>query len=240
MDWKTHFPRPFLCMLYKQIPASWVTITTNLHPILERVEERLVQARREGVCYPPEGQELQAFKYVGPGDVKVIICGQDPYHGPGQAHGLAFSVAAGVPYPPSLRNMLKEAREDLQSDWPVERSFDPEGALGQWARNGVLLLNDVLTVKEGAPGSHADLGWQVFTGGVLDAMAGSEKPLAVLLWGKPAQRHRTRFSKPQHLILEAPHPSPLSAYRGFFGSRPYSQANAWLEQHGVEPVDWMG
>ena len=209
--------------------------------ISAELRTKLVSAYGGGPCHPAIYRVFHAFYSVGiPENVRVVILGQDPYHGPGQAHGLAFSVAAGVPYPPSLRNMLKEAREDLQSDWPIERSFDPEGALGQWARNGVLLLNDVLTVKEGAPGSHADLGWQAFTGGVLDAMAGSEKPLAVLLWGKPAQRHRTRFSKPQHLILEAPHPSPLSAYRGFFGSRPYSQANAWLEQHGVDPVDWMG
>jgi uracil-DNA glycosylase len=177
---------------------------------------------------------------VQPDAVKVVICGQDPYHGPGQAHGLAFSVAPGVPHPPSLRNILKEVSEDVGGHWPFERSFDASGCLGDWARGGVLLLNDVLTVKAGQAGSHAHLGWQTFTGAVLDAVAAQDQPVVVLLWGKPAQAHASRFTHQKHLVLKSPHPSPLSAFRGFFGSKPFSKANAWLEQHGVDPVDWIG
>ena len=227
-------------MLTAQFPKSWSSWAAHLIPLFDALSMKLKAERVLGNCYPASGSELQAFQHLTPGEVKVIICGQDPYHGPGQAHGLAFSVAAGTSYPPSLRNIIKEAREDLQAEWPMERSFDPEGALGHWARSGVLLLNDVLTVRQGNPGSHAHLGWQAFTGGVLDALSRSEQPLVVVLWGKPAQQHASRFYQPMHLILEAPHPSPLSAYRGFFGSRPFSQANAWLVQHGTTPVDWMG
>lgn len=227
-------------MLISQIPSDWSALTADLLPVLSRVQAGLETERSSGICYPDPGQELQAFQSLKPEEIKVIICGQDPYHGPGQAHGLAFSVAAGLAHPPSLRNIIKEVTDDLQTEWPIERSFDPDGALGQWARSGVLLLNDVLTVRRGEPGSHVHLGWQAFTGGVLDALAKREQPFVILLWGKPAQRHAPRFFKPQHLVVQSPHPSPLSAYRGFFGSRPFSKANAWLVQHGVEPVNWTG
>ena len=152
---------------------------------------------------------------------------------------IGFSVAPGVPHPPSLRNILKEVSEDVGGPWPFERSFDASGCLGGWARRGVLLLNDVLTVKAGQAGSHAHLGWQTFTGAVLDAVAAQEQPVVVLLWGKPYRRMRAA-SRTSISVLKSPHPSPLSAFRGFFGSKPFSKANAWLEQHGVDPVDWIG
>jgi uracil-DNA glycosylase len=227
-------------MLFDQLPAEWAAQLHVSHDVLVAIDASLRQERREGVCYPPEGLELQALELVPPAAVKVVICGQDPYHGPGQAHGLAFSVAPGVAHPPSLKNILKEASDDLGQAWPFERSFDASGCLGHWAREGVLLLNDALTVRAGEAGAHAHLGWQEFTGAVLDAVAGLDQPLVVILWGKSAQAHASRFTSQKHLVLKSPHPSPLSAYRGFFGSRPFSKANKWLLRQGQAPVDWMG
>jgi uracil-DNA glycosylase len=227
-------------MLFDQLPAEWGAQLHVSDDVLVAIDASLRQERRKGVCYPPEGLELQALELVSPTAVKVVICGQDPYHGPGQAHGLAFSVAPGVTHPPSLKNILKEAADDLGQPWPFERSFDATGCLGHWAREGVLLLNDTLTVRAGEAGSHAQLGWQEFTGAVLDAVAGRDQPLVVILWGKPAQAHASRFTSQKHLVLKSPHPSPLSAYRGFFGSRPFSKANEWLLRQGQDPVDWMG
>ena len=227
-------------MLFDQLPAEWGAQLHVSDEVLEAIDASVQRARSESVCYPPTGLEFQAMELVSPDAVKVVICGQDPYHGPGQAHGLAFSVAPGVAHPPSLKNIIKEASEDLGQPWHFERSFDASGCLGHWAREGVLLLNDVLTVRAGEAGSHAHLRWQAFTGAVLDAVARQDQPVVVILWGKPAQAHASRFTNSKHLVLKSPHPSPLSAYRGFFGSRPFSKANAWLERQGLEPVDWMG
>lgn len=227
-------------MLFDSVPEEWVHAIDFTAESMNLLGKVLQEERSHFECYPPAGLEFECLRFVLPQDVKVVICGQDPYHSPGQAHGLAFSVAAGVPHPASLRNILKELCSDIGADWPFERSFDADGTLGAWARQGVLLLNDVLTVRQGAPGSHAHLGWQEYTGSVLSAMAKRDQPLVVMLWGKPAQRHAGRFTNPRHLVLTAPHPSPLSAYRGFFGSRPFTQANAWLEQFGEERVNWMG
>ncbi|HBP44596.1 MAG TPA: uracil-DNA glycosylase [Flavobacteriales bacterium] len=227
-------------MIFGQLPIEW---GMRLHlpvGLLESIDAAVQEERLAGICFPPKGQELQALNSLRPEAIKVIICGQDPYHGPGQADGLAFSVAAGVPYPPSLRNIIKEAISDLGQPWPLERSFDEDGCLGSWARQGVLLLNDVLTVRTGEPGSHAHLGWQEFTGALLDLMSDQDQPLVVFLWGERAKAHAWRFTSPKHLILRSSHPSPLSAFRGFFGSRPFSTANAWLEAHGVVPINWMG
>ena len=227
-------------MLFDQLPAEWGAQMHVSDEVLEAIDASVQRERSESICYPPAGLEFQALELVSPDAVKVVICGQDPYHGPGQAHGLAFSVASGVAHPPSLRNIIKEATEDLGQPWPFERSFDASGCLGHWAQEGVLLLNDVLTVRAGEAGSHAHLCWQAFTGAVLDAVARQDQPVVVILWGKPAQAHAYRYTSPKHLVLKSPHPSPLSAYRGFFGSRPFSKANAWLERQGLEPVDWMG
>ena len=222
------------------IPQEWGDLIKHVTFDWERLNRAVEQERQVHPCYPPRGKEFEALLSVPPSRVRVVICGQDPYQGPGQAHGLAFSVSAGVPHPPSLRNIIKEAQVDLDSPWPLEQDFDPAGALGHWAREGVLLLNDVLTVRDGAPGSHASFGWQEVTGAILDAVAQLDEPIAVLLWGKPAQRHAVRFTQDQHAVFEAPHPSPLSAYRGFFGAKPFSKANAWLEAHGKPGVNWMG
>ena len=227
-------------MLFDQLPAEWGNQLHVPDELLEAIDASVRRQRRESICYPPAGLEFQALELVSPDAVKVVICGQDPYHGPGQAHGLAFSVAPGVAYPPSLKNIIKEASDDLDQPWPFERSFDASGCLGHWAREGVLLLNDVLTVRPGEAGSHAQLRWQEFTGAVLDAVARQDQPVVVILWGKPAQAHASRFTSPKHLVLKSAHPSPLSAYRGFFGSRPFSKANAWLERQGTDTVDWMG
>lgn len=184
--------------------------------------------------YPPMNDIMNAFNTTAYHDVKVVILGQDPYHGPNQAHGLSFSVMPGIKHPPSLRNMLQELQEDLGCSIPQN------GTLTKWSQQGVMLLNTVLTVREGQAHSHKEQGWEQFTDAVIDKLASREKPIIFVLWGKPAQRKKSiirNYSTP-HVILEAPHPSPLSAYRGFFGSKPYSKINAQLVQWGEQPIDW--
>ena len=163
----------------------------------------------------------------------MVILGQDPYHGPGQANGLAFSVAPGVKLPPSLQNIFKELQADLQVPPPSSGDLTP------WAQQGVLLLNTVLTVARGQANSHRDFGWQCFTDAVIDAMQASPQPMAFVLWGAQAQKKRPLLqSAAPRLVLCAPHPSPLSSYRGFFGSRPFSQINAFLQENGEQAIDW--
>ncbi|MGY3186853.1 uracil-DNA glycosylase [Lysinibacillus sp. TE18511] len=184
--------------------------------------------------YPPMNDIMNAFNTTAYHDVKVVILGQDPYHGPHQAHGLSFSVMPGIKHPPSLRNMLQELQEDLGCSIPQN------GTLTKWSQQGVMLLNTVLTVRAGQAHSHKEQGWEQFTDAVIDKLASREKPIIFVLWGKPAQRKKSiirNYSTP-HAILEAPHPSPLSAYRGFFGSKPYSKINAQLVQWGEQPIDW--
>jgi len=177
---------------------------------------------------------MNAFYTTAYQHVKVIILGQDPYHGPNQAHGLSFSVKPGIPHPPSLRNMLQELQDDLGCSIPKD------GTLTKWAEQGVMLLNTVLTVRAGQANSHKDQGWEQFTDAVIDKLAAREEPLIFVLWGKPAQRKKQLIRKydTPHVILEAPHPSPLSAYRGFFGSKPYSKINQQLVEWGKQPIDW--
>ena len=206
--------------------------------IWAKLEKALSLARSQVKCYPPKGMELAALGDCEPNDVKAVVLGQDPYHSIGQAHGLAFSVMQGVNLPPSLRNVLKELRDDVGPDSSALNRLGGKGVLACWSEQGVLLLNDVLTVSEGAPGSQATFGWQDITGAVLDVLIESESPKVFILWGNQARRHKERISHPNHLVLEAPHPSPLSAYRGFFGSKPFSQANAWLEEKGLKPIFW--
>lgn len=187
--------------------------------------------------FPTREYVFQAFKHVHPTGTRVVVLGQDPYHGLGQAHGLAFSVQHGVKVPPSLRNILKE----LAADVPATRwREEPAGAglLSGWAVQGVLLLNAVLTVAEGRAGAHRKQGWEALTSAVVKGLADAAGPRVFILWGKSAAECAPLVHRPDHLVLEAPHPSPLSAHRGFFGSRPFSQANQWLEQAGVSPVDW--
>lgn len=184
--------------------------------------------------YPKQEDVMNAFHATSYQDVKVVILGQDPYHGPNQAHGMSFSVQPGIPQPPSLRNMLQELREDLGCPIPNH------GYLMKWAQQGVLLLNTVLTVRAGQAHSHKGKGWEQFTDAVIEKLAAREEPIIFILWGRPAQSKVPIIKKSgaAHVILQAPHPSPLSAHRGFFGSKPYSQVNAQLEAWGKEPIDW--
>ncbi|MDD3289376.1 MAG: uracil-DNA glycosylase [Eubacteriales bacterium] len=175
---------------------------------------------------------FNALKATSRGDAKVVILGQDPYHGPGQAHGMCFSVQPGVPKPPSLVNIFKELQADLGVDPPAD------GHLIQWARQGVLMLNAVLTVREGSPNSHKGKGWETFTDQVIRCLNERERPLVFFLWGANARAKKALITNPAHLILEAAHPSPLSAYNGFFGCRHFSKANAFLEAKGMGAVDW--
>ena len=181
--------------------------------------------------YPPADDIFNAFHFTPLEEVKVVILGQDPYHEPGQAHGLCFSVKPQVPIPPSLVNIYKELEDDLGCYIPNN------GYLEKWARQGVLMLNTVLTVRAHQANSHKDLGWEQFTDAAIRVLAEQDRPMVFVLWGKPAQRKKEMIHNPKHLILESPHPSPLSAYRGFFGSRPFSRSNAYLEQNGLETID---
>jgi uracil-DNA glycosylase len=182
--------------------------------------------------YPAQSDWFTAFKLTAYRDTKVVILGQDPYHHPGQAHGLAFSVQRGVKLPPSLRNVFQELHDDLHIPLPIE------GDLRGWAEQGVLLLNTVLTVREYEPLSHRNRGWEPFTDAVISKLNEREQPLVFVLWGKPASLKKTLIDQHRHAIIEAPHPSPLSAYRGFFGSRPFSQVNAQLQRFGYKEIDW--
>ncbi|MEK4762057.1 uracil-DNA glycosylase [Viridibacillus sp. FSL E2-0187] len=182
--------------------------------------------------YPPKSEVWNAFRYTSYDDVKVVILGQDPYHGAGQAHGLSFSVKQGVKHPPSLQNMLKELESDLGFTIPLD------GTLTKWAEQGVLMLNTVLTVREGQAHSHKKQGWEQFTDTVIQKLSDREQPIIFVLWGKPAQQKKRLIDTSRHAIIEAPHPSPLSSYRGFFGSKPYSKINAQLQEWGVSPIDF--
>ena len=195
---------------------------------------RAGQAYRERDVYPPEQDVFAAFRLTPPDRVRAVILGQDPYHEPGQAHGLAFSVLPGVPLPPSLRNIFAELQTDLGLPAPAC------GCLVPWAERGVFLLNSVLTVEAGSANSHAALGWQRFTDAVTDAISALPQPVAFVLWGAQAQKKAAiaAASPYPRLVLQSPHPSPLSSYRGFFGSRPFSKINAFLQENGSAPIDW--
>ena len=201
-------------------------------PYFQNILAFLNKEYRRTQCYPPPQQVFRALRATPYGKVRAVILGQDPYHGPGQAHGLCFSVNAGVPLPPSLENIFAELHADLGC--PAPQSGDLSG----WAEQGVLLLNTILTVQRGRPMSHAGIGWQTFTDRVIELLNAREKPIVFLLWGSPARAKKTLLTNPAHLILEAPHPSPLSAGRGFFGCRHFSKANAFLQAHGETPIDW--
>ncbi|HEY90153.1 MAG TPA: uracil-DNA glycosylase [Thermoflexia bacterium] len=196
--------------------------------------EKVAALRGNAIIYPLPGQELYALRMTPFSAVQLVILGQDPYHGPGQAQGLAFSVPESVPAPPSLRNIFKEIREDVYAGEPQDFSTD----LTRWARQGVLLLNTVLTVEAGKAGSHRSLGWQVLTDALLTQLSQKRERLVFMLWGARAQAKLPLLAAERHLILTAPHPSPLAAWRGFFGCRHFSQANAYLAQHGGRPIVW--
>ena len=185
------------------------------------------------VAYPPAQDIFSALHLTPRRKVKAVILGQDPYHNEGQAHGLSFSVRPGVEIPPSLVNIFKELHDDIGCSIPNN------GFLESWARQGVLMLNTVLTVRAHQANSHQGVGWEHFTDAVIRSVDELDHPVVFMLWGRPAQSKQTLITNPEHLILKAPHPSPLSAYRGFFGCRHFSKTNEFLKEHGMEPIDWQ-
>lgn len=214
-DWleplRPEFSKPYYASLYQTVRKEY-------------------QTRK---IYPPANEIFHAFEATPLSKVKVVILGQDPYHGDGQAHGLCFSVRPDVEIPPSLVNIYQELHDDLGCYIP------DNGYLEKWARQGVLLLNTVLTVRAHQANSHRGIGWEQFTDAAIRILNEQNRPIVFILWGRPAQQKEAMLNNPRHLILKAPHPSPLSAYRGFFGSRPFSRTNEFLISHGQEPIDWQ-
>lgn len=198
--------------------------------LYNKINEEYASGR---TIYPPADEIFNAFHLTPLSEVKCVIIGQDPYHGEGQAHGLCFSVRPQVDIPPSLVNIYKELNDDLGCYVPNN------GYLVKWAKQGVLLLNSVLTVRAHQAFSHQGLGWEQFTDAVINILNEQDRPIVFLLWGKPAQQKAAKLNNSNHLILKAPHPSPLSAYRGFFGCKHFSMANEFLQEHGLEPIDWQ-
>ena len=201
-------------------------------PYYKKLYDFISEEYSRYTVYPPGDDIFNAFHLTPLSKVKVVIIGQDPYHEPGQAHGLCFSVKQGVDIPPSLQNIYKELHDDVGFEIP------DHGCLTSWAEQGVLLLNAVLTVRAHAAASHQNKGWEEFTDAVIRAVNEVDRPIVFLLWGSFARSKSKMLTNPNHLVLEAPHPSPLSAYRGFFGCRHFSRANDFLTAHGAEPVDW--
>lgn len=198
------------------------------HKLVKYVREEYGKYR----IYPPGREIFRAFDHCPFDDVKVVIIGQDPYHGPGQANGLCFSVRDGIPLPPSLINIFKEIQDDLGKVMPKN------GDLDRWARQGVLLLNATLTVRANSPGSHQNKGWEIFTDAIIRKLSDEKENLVFLLWGAYAQRKGEVIDTNKHLILKSPHPSPLSANRGFLGNRHFSKTNAYLHSKGKREIDW--
>jgi uracil-DNA glycosylase len=216
-------------------------VVTDWNPILREelaqpywstLQSFVADERRHHTVYPPHDQVFSALHLTPYADTRVLILGQDPYHGPRQAHGLCFSVQRGVRIPPSLANIHRELHDDLGIAPPAH------GNLEAWARQGVLLLNTTLTVRAGQAGSHQGHGWETFTDQVIRAVDAKSTRVVFVLWGSSARRKRTLVDMDRHVVIESAHPSPLSAHQGFFGSRPFSRANAALEAAGLEPIDW--
>lgn len=214
-DWlvplKPEFSKPYYSDLYKFVKSEYETRT----------------------IFPPINDIFNAYEYTPLSEVKVLILGQDPYHDYNQAHGLCFSVNPGVDIPPSLVNIYKELHDDLGCYVPNN------GYLTKWAKQGVMLLNTVLTVRAHQANSHRDRGWEEFTDATIRILNEQDRPIVYMLWGKPAQRKAEMLNNPKHLVLMAPHPSPLSSYRGFFGCKHFSKANDFLRSNGIEPIDWQ-
>ena len=208
-------------------------LAEEMHKDYYQELQAFVQKRRAEVrVFPEEKNVFNALELTPFESVKVVILGQDPYHGFGQAHGLSFSVQKGIPLPPSLKNIYKELQDDIGGDFPTE------GDLTHWAKQGVLLLNTVLTVEEGNANSHKGMGWERLTNRLIESLNELKHPVIFILWGKPAQDKEKLITNSNHVILKAPHPSPLSAYRGFFGSKPFSKVNDILIQQGQTPIRW--
>lgn len=223
-----------------KMPAAWKELLAPeftkpyFHTLTDFVRSEYVAAARHTgpPVYPPAKDIFRAFDKCGLDELKVVIIGQDPYHGPGQANGLCFSVNDGVPFPPSLRNIFKEVHDEFGTPIPAS------GNLDRWAEQGVLLLNATLTVREGQPNSHADKGWQVFTDAVVEAINETKQEIVYMLWGSFAQKKGAKVDTARNCVLKAAHPSPLSAHSGFFGCRHFSKANEYLQSKGKTPIIW--
>ncbi len=202
-------------------------------PYYKELYEKVLDEYHTRKIFPPADDIFNALHLTPLADVKVVILGQDPYFNDGQAHGLCFSVKPDVEIPPSLVNIYQELHDDLGCRIPNN------GYLVKWAEQGVLLLNTVLTVRAYQANSHRGIGWEQFTDAVIRAVNEQDRPIVFMLWGRPAQEKQSMLTNPEHLVLTAPHPSPLSAYRGFFGCRHFSRANEFLEAHGADPIDWQ-
>lgn len=197
-----------------------------------QLRQFLISEYRSRKIFPPMNDIFNALRYTSYSDVKAVILGQDPYHGEGQAHGLCFSVKKGTPPPPSLQNIFKEINSELGLPIPNH------GELTDWAKNGVLLMNTVLTVRESSPNSHRGQGWEIFTDRVIELLNKRETPIVFLLWGANARSKAKLITDPKHLILQCAHPSPLSAHNGFFGCGHFAKANEFLQKNGIAPIDW--
>lgn len=218
-----------------QLPSSWENLLSNTiqQPYFTALNEFIKEAYTKHICFPPYNQLFAALNACSFANIKVVILGQDPYHGPGQAHGLAFSVNEGILFPPSLKNILKELSTDINVEIPFA------GNLSKWAQQGVLLLNTVLTVEKGKPGSHQGKGWEQFTDAIIQLLSQQKEHLVFLLWGSHAQKKTGLIDKTKHCILTAGHPSPMSANRGlWFGNQHFSRTNAYLKEHNKAPIDW--
>ena len=202
-------------------------------PYYKKLYEKVKEEYQTHEVFPDSNDIFNAFEFTPLSEVKVVILGQDPYHDVGQAHGLCFSVKPDVKIPPSLVNIYQELRDDLGCTIPNN------GYLVKWAKQGVLLLNTVLTVRAHAANSHRGIGWEEFTDAAIRVLNEQDRPIVFILWGRPAQKKKAMLNNPKHLILESPHPSPLSARGGFFGSRPFSKTNDFLEENGLTPIDWQ-
>ena len=202
-------------------------------PYYRKLYQTVNEEYRTHQIFPPADDIFNAFALTPLHEVKVVILGQDPYHGEGQAHGLCFSVKPDVEIPPSLVNIYKELQDDCGCEIPNN------GYLTTWAKQGVLLLNTVLTVRAHQANSHRGIGWEEFTDAAIRVLNEQDRPMVFILWGRPAQMKKSMLTNPQHMIIESPHPSPLSAYRGFFGSRPFSRTNKFLREHGLQEIDWQ-
>lgn len=202
-------------------------------PYYLKLRQFLTEEYNSKIIYPDKYDIYNSLHLTPYNETKVVILGQDPYHGPGQAHGLSFSVKPGIPLPPSLQNIFKELKEDANCYIPNN------GYLVEWAKQGVLMLNAVLTVRKGEPNSHKGAGWEIFTDRVIQLLNEREKPIVFILWGKNAQEKESYITSPNHYIIKAPHPSPFSANRGFFGSKPFSKTNTFLRKIGSEEINWQ-
>ncbi len=216
------------------ITTDWATALSEefTKPYYQELSIFIADEYAAGDVFPPKEDIFAAFNLTPLERVKCVIIGQDPYHGEGQAEGLSFSVKPGVPLPPSLVNIYKELNSDLGADVPNH------GSLVKWAKEGVLLLNAVLTVRAHQANSHQGMGWEKFTDACIKALNEVDRPIVFILWGAYAGKKEKMLTNPKHMIIKSPHPSPLSSYRGFFGSKPFSRTNEFLVANGVEPIEW--